>query len=111
MPWLSLGSVVLGEDWKSFPQEVLGYETFRLIHTTTADPFNQAFLSRYFPAPGNGGRYSPWRRIYSSAEPVIIQMPIPQIFLDQGISIFTMQVKLRFPYYPVPWSIELQALV
>lgn len=111
MPWTSLGTVSVGDDWQSFPEDCLGYETFRLNHTTIVDPFNQAFLSRYFPAPGDGGRFAPWRRIYPSSEPVIIQLPIPEILVAQGIAVFTMQVRRKFPYYPVPWTIHLEALI
>lgn len=112
MGWLSLGNITLAETWQSFPESALGYETFRLIHTTVVDPYvNSAFLSRWFPAPSPGGRFSPWRRIYPSSDPTVLELPIPQAYVDQGIVVYDVQMKWRLPYYPVPWIVELQALV
>jgi hypothetical protein len=111
MPWTSLGAITLSDDWQFFPQAALGYETFRLIHTTTVDPFNRCWLTRWFPAPGDGGQYAPWRKLYPSHEPVVIYLPIPADYLEQGIVVFSLQAKLKLPYYPVPWLLEIQALI
>lgn len=110
MAWFSLGTVTVGDNWIAFPQPSLSYETFRLKHSTVIDPFNRAYLTRLFPLPGDGGIYSPWRLIYPSDEPVIIEMPMPQKMLEAGIVVCDMIVRRKFPYYPVPWTIELEAL-
>lgn len=111
MPWQSLGIVSLGEDWQAFPNDVVNSETFRITHFTTADPsINSCHLSRYFALPAPGGRFSPWRRIYSSNDSQIIHLPIPMDYREQGILVFTLQVKLKFPYYPIQWQIEIEAL-
>lgn len=110
MAWESLGTVTVGQDWASFPIEVIGSDSIRLIHTT---PLSQNYcvghLSQYFALPSPGGRLSPWRRIYSGADPVIVALPIPQALRDASILTYTLQVKARSYYFLVPWQIEAQA--
>lgn len=111
MPWLSLGSISLTEQWQTFPQPSLGYEIFRLTHDTIVDPYvNSAFLSMYFPAPGDGGRLSPWRRIYPSEQATLIELKVPQDLRNKGVVIFSVQMRWRLPYYPTPWNISLEGL-
>ncbi|WNZ28176.1 hypothetical protein HJG54_35270 (plasmid) [Leptolyngbya sp. NK1-12] len=109
MPWRNLGTVTLQESWSLTPEDSIGGEVFRLTHQTTVDPsINSCWLSRYFVAPGDGARLAPWMRIYPSTEPQIINLPLPQNFLEAGQVIFSLQFKLRFPYYPVPWQITVE---
>lgn len=110
MPWRSLGIVEVGENWRDFPNFAVDCETFRVIHRTVVDPINSCFLTRYFPLPEPGGRLTPWRRIYPSAEPQILNLPMPRDYREQGIFVFHFEVKWRFPYYPVQWLIEIEAL-
>lgn len=110
MTWESLGTVTIGENWQSYPTEAFNTETFRLIHNTIVDPsINSCWLKQYFPIPGGGGELRPWRRIYPSAEPEIIILPIPKDLLEQGFFVRTLFVMWRRPFYPTPWQLEIQA--
>lgn len=111
MGWEPLGAVTIGEDWVSVPSDVLNCETFRLTHQTIVDPsVNMCFVTQYFPLPAPGGRHTSWRRVYPSNEAQIITLPIPSDYRKIEAVIFTLQFKIRFPYYPVPWIINVEAL-
>ena len=110
MSWHSLGTVTVGDDWRSFPIEAGNTETFRVIHTTIVDPsINSCWLMQYYPIPNGSGELRPWRRIYPNESPVIIILPIPKELFEQNYFVRTLFVKWRKPYYPVSWQIELQA--
>jgi hypothetical protein len=111
MAWSSLGSIALTEDWRSFPLDVVNATTIKLVQTTIADPFiNSFWLSRFFATPSPGGRLIPWVRVHSASESVIIDLPFPEGYLEQGIFIYTLQARLKYPYYPTPWTVEAFAL-
>jgi hypothetical protein len=112
MVWTSIGSITLTEEWQSFPQAVLGSDTLRLIHSTAypGETFNSCWLTRFFPIPAPGGRLVPWRRVYASAEPTLLYLPIPEALKAQNAAVYTVQAKWRLPYYPTPWIIEIEAL-
>lgn len=110
MGWLSLGVLTLADDWQSFPEVAGNTQTFRLTHYTTIQNTNSCWLAQYFPAPDEGGRLSPWRRIRPSREPVILLLPVPVDLLDQDFFVRTIQLKKRKPYYPYEWRIKLEAL-
>lgn len=111
MPWQSLGVVTVGENWATLPSDVINCEVLRISHTTTVDyTINSCWLARYFPLPSPGGRLAPWLRLYPSDEPQILNLPIPSDYRNQSILVYSLQVKWRFPYYPVPWQIEIEAL-
>lgn len=107
MVWVSQGTVSVAEDWSVFPVTSFGAaELVRLTHFTTFDRFNRCYLTRYFPAPGEGGTEIPLRLIYADSNPQILHLPLAQGMIDSEIFSFVLMVKRRYPYYPNPWTIH-----
>lgn len=108
MGWSSIGNVSVTEDWLTFPNSVINSELFRFSQATVADQFNSCWVSRYFGAPEPGGRLYPWFRLYASNDPVLVYLPIPPAFKDANFLVYDLQIKLRMPYLPVPWFVEVE---
>ncbi len=107
MAWSSLGTVSVGEEWVLFPGTAFaGAELIRLTHFTTFDRFNRCYLTRYFPAPGQGGTEIPYRMIYADTQAQILHFPLSQGMIESDIFSFVLMVKRKLPYYPNPWSIH-----
>lgn len=110
MVWTSLGAVTVTEEWQSFPIPVLGSETIQLLQSTPlARNYCIGYLSQYFDFPAPGSVSSRWRKFYSSPEPQIFDLQIPEDFEDQDFVVWTLRVKARYPFGAVPWLIEAKA--
>ena len=107
--WHSIGTLNPGLDWQSYPEEIFGYETLRVIHTWGQDkPVGAALLRQFFPLHGQAGI----RRLWAiDATPKILNLAIPEALRDAGFFVYTPQLKLgRFPHMGIEaWQIELQA--
>lgn len=108
MAWTSLGSVVVSRNWQSYPLEIVGSETIRLLQTYNTPPWGQLTIAQFFPHPG--GRAS-FRRVFPDVEPTILQMPIPIDLKTQGQDVRVIQIRhaLR-EFSEVQWTVEVQAL-
>jgi hypothetical protein len=106
MAWQPLGIVTVGEDWVSFPVLVTNSSSLRLVHVLPPNAGDRAcYLSQYFAFPSPGGRSSQWRRIFSSSDPQIVSLPIPDEL--KGITTtYALQVKARGYYALAPWQLQ-----
>jgi hypothetical protein len=109
MDWHSLGTLSPGLEWQSYPEEVFGYETLRVIHTWGQyRPVGSALFCQYFPIHGRAS----FRKLWAiDADPKILTIPIPSALNEAGFFVYTPQLKLgRFPHMGLEsWQIELQA--
>lgn len=111
MPYTSLGLVTVTHEWQSFQLSVIGSGLIQLLQSTPlANNYCAGYLAQYFPLPSPGGTASPWKRIYSTPNPQLIQMPIPPVFEEGGFIVWTLQIKARYPYgFVSPWIVEARA--
>lgn len=110
MPWQSLGVLSPGLEWQSYPTEVIGSTTLRIIQTWgNPRPVGAALIAQQFPTPGGIARIV---KVWAIDDrPRIINFPIPLDFTSQGLTTYTAQLKLgRFPHMGLEsWQIEVQA--
>lgn len=109
MSWNSLGVVTVGDEWQSFPVDVIGSETFRVVQSWNMEPYKHCLLSQYFALPVPGGRATT-RRLYANLEPSIITLSIPPDLKALDYTVRTLQIKLKLPQYAgLLWQVEIQA--
>ena len=109
--WQSLGTLTPGLDWQSFPQDVFGQTTLRVIHSWGNDrPIGSALLCQYFPTHGRAGIRKLWA---IDSTPRVLILPIPPELEEASFFVYTPQLKLgRFPHMGIQsWQIELQVFV
>ena len=110
MPWQSLGTLTPSLDWQSYPVDVIGSTTLRVVQSWGNDrPVGAALLAQQFPSPGGIAKIA---KIWAiDNQPRIFTFPIPVDLSSQGINSYSAQLKLgRFPHMGVnAWQIEVQA--
>ena len=92
MPWQLIGTLVPGYRWQQFDTPVIGGELFRVSQTWNGQypGDGPAWFSSVFANSGISG----FRRFYSNNEPLLMEMPIPDEFVDAGLLVRYIQVKL-----------------
>lgn len=108
MPWTSLGTVTVSNEWQNFPDDLVGAETVRVLQSYNTPPWGHLTLAQYFPVPGGRGGF---RRVIPDVLPTILDLEIPRELREQGQVVRTAQIRHSLPEYAnLIWTVELQAL-
>jgi len=109
MPWLTLGTLTPGFTWQQFDTPVVGGDLFRLTQTWQGNypAAGPAWLSSVFANDG----ISAFRRFFSNEEPLLIEMPTPESFVNAGFLVRYIQLRLGVdsrPFADSNWQVTLE---
>lgn len=95
--WIPIGSVTVGEEWKLFPDTIIGGETFRLTYSTNWEDWDAwrgyrsyGLVRFYYPTLGaiTETTVTPSFRVYPKKEKEVRYIPIPEPFKQAGFTVF-----------------------
>lgn len=109
MSWLSVGTLSPSHQWQQFESPVIGGELFRVTQTWQGEypGAGPAWLSSVYADAGIAG----FRRFYSNDDQLLIEMPNPQEFIDAGLLVRYIQLRLGIQtrlYADANWQITLE---